>query len=87
MDKHIKYQKRVMKAQKKLIKSIDLLIKNEQTMYDGILAKEKELATIDGIPYSKEEMEQNAMKQIENSPFKVAFSNAEEELLEVMKDG
>ena len=56
-------------------------------MYDGILAKEKELATIDGIPYSKEEMEQNAMKQIENSPFKVAFSNAEEELLEVMKDG
>ena len=67
-DGYIEYLKNLILVQKQTTKSIESAADAERTMFDVTLQREKKMNERDGSSYSDEEMEEIAMKQVENSP-------------------
>ena len=74
-------------AAKQLSKASDNVIKNEPHMHKKVLSEERIMAQADGIPYSEEEMQHNAMRQMDNSPFRLAMFKAKDKFEEAAKRG
>ena len=85
--KFIQQMQKMMDAQKQLSKASADVIKNEPHMHEKVLSEERIMAEADGIPYSEEEMQHNAMRQMENSPFRLAMFKAKEQFEEAAKRG
>ncbi len=83
----VNYFKNLRVARKKLSRTMESVMKNEEAMYKKILTQERQMSREDGLGYTDEEIEANAMRQMETSPFRAALKNAQDEFEEALNIG
>lgn len=86
MDKLIAFYKNLNEVLKQTSKDIQDSASAERTMFDATLQRERQMSESDGLNYSEEELEEIAMKQVENSALRQRRDNAIERL-EAALDG
>lgn len=86
MDKLIAFYKNLNEVLKQTSKDIQDSASAERTMFDATLQRERQMSEADGLNYSEEELEEIAMKQVENSALRQRRDNAIERL-EAALDG
>ena len=86
MDKLIGFYKNLNEVLKQTSKDIQDSASAERTMFDATLQRERQMSESDGLNYSEEELEEIAMKQVENSALRQRRDNAIERL-EAALDG
>lgn len=86
MDKLIAFYKNLNEVLKQTSKDIQDSASAERTMFDATLQRERQMSEADGLNYSEEELEEIAMKQVENSASRQRRDNAIEKL-EAALDG
>lgn len=87
MDDYIKMLKRIGKALKAHSKAIDDLVVKEPAMAEVIEQREREMAEVDGIEMSDEDINRVVAIQIERSPYRMALERSRRELDEVIQNG
>ena len=86
MDKLIAFYKNLNEVLKQTSKDIQDSASAERTMFDATLQRERQMSEADGLNYSEEELEEIAIKQVENSASRQRRDNARERL-EAALDG
>jgi len=86
VDKLIAFYKNLNEVLKQTSKDIQDSASAERTMFDATLQRERQMSESDGLNYSEEELEEIAMKQVENSALRQRRDNAIERL-EAALDG
>jgi len=86
VDKLITFFKNMNEVLKQTSKDIEDSARAERTMFDATLKREREMSEADGLNYSEEELEEIAMKQVENSASRQRRDSAIERL-EAALDG
>lgn len=86
MDKLIAFYKNLNEVLKQTSKDIQDSASAERTMFDATLQRERQMSEADGLNYSEEELEEIAIKQVENSASRQRRDNAIERL-EAALDG
>jgi len=86
VDKLIAFYKNLNEVLKQTSKDIQDSASAERTMFDATLQRERQMSEADGLNYSEEELEEIAMKQVENSASRQRRDNAIERL-EAALDG
>ncbi len=86
MDELIAFYKNLNEVLKQTSKDIQDSASAERTMFDATLQRERQMSEADGLNYSEEELEEIAMKQVENSASRQRRDNAIERL-EAALDG
>jgi hypothetical protein len=87
VDKLIAFYKNMNEVLKQTSKDIEDSARAERTMFDATLKREREMSENDfANPYSEEELEEIAMKQVENSATRQRRDSAIERL-EAALDG
>tara|TARA_R100000995_G_scaffold51697_2_gene25017 strand:- start:246 stop:506 length:261 start_codon:yes stop_codon:yes gene_type:complete len=86
VDELIAFYKNLNEVLKQTSKDIQDSASAERTMFDATLQRERQMSEADGLNYSEEELEEIAMKQVENSASRQRRDNAIERL-EAALDG
>jgi len=86
VDKLIAFYKNLNEVLKQTSKDIQDSASAERTMFDATLQRERQMSEADGLNYSEEELEEIAIKQVENSASRQRRDNAIERL-EAALDG
>ena len=87
MDDYIKMLKKIGKALKAHSKAIDDVILKEPAMAEVIEQREREMAEVDGIEMSEEDINKVVNIQMKQNPYRMTFERSREKLDEVIQNG
>lgn len=87
MDDYIKMLKRREKALNAHSKAIDDVILKEPSMAEVIEQREREMAGVDGIEMSEEDINKMVDIQMKHNPYRMTFERSREKLNEVIQNG